>query len=554
MALREILAHFGFTFDKNKLQEADKGIDKVKTNAIGIGDTLKGAAGALAGVFGVEIIRGWVSEIIEAGDSLGDFAAQVSMGTDEIQELRYAGERSGIAAEKLDAGLVKLRATLAKSDPGLTAQLKDLGVEAKDAEGNLKGPAEFLSDLANNIGDLNSSERVELVTKLFGKSGQQFLPLLERGAEGVEELRKRFQELGGGFSAEAIEAAGEMDDALVDWKYAAMGAKAAFAVSLLPAITRLVTWITRAVGWFNRWEGKAQFLRAMLIGIGVVGVKAFSNMLGPLGKLLKMSLRTVLPWAALILILDELWTTFNDGDSVIRDVIDGAFGQGTTKQITDWIKGVIEDVKWFWNGITEGGQEFEDDMAIVAGGIQQTWENSLDALSAAFETYGLVGRMAFASIVNAAYMAAAQIQDAFAGAWNQILLTASSKIVDIASALASVPGMQDTAKKVALAGVGLMGGIKSQGNVAAEQGRQLAEATMFGAEASALSSRMSKFGTDAGFAASARPTESTENNTVNVYMPPGTKPTDAAAVGRAVGREVSGKRRAAIAKLEPVGG
>ncbi len=82
--------------------------------------------------------------------------------------------------------------------------------------------------------------RTNAAVELFGRSGTDLLPILADGAEGVEELRKRYAELAYQWTGETAAAAEEFRDSFEDVKVAMDNVKFTIVQELAPQITTLV--------------------------------------------------------------------------------------------------------------------------------------------------------------------------------------------------------------------------------------------------------------------------------------------------------------------------
>jgi hypothetical protein len=119
--------------------------------------------------------------------------------------------------------------------------------------------------------------------------------------------------------------------------------------------------ITRGVVWLQKLAKGSNILQALLTVLGGAGLASVFKLLGGfrglwaiLGKIL---LRLALP----ALLIDELITTFQGGDTIIKRILDGWFGAGTTAMIVDW-----------FNNLFAKEDEFEQHTADTAEKIRQT--------------------------------------------------------------------------------------------------------------------------------------------------------------------------------------
>jgi phage-related protein len=72
-----------------------------------------------------------------------------------------------------------------------------MGTSFKDAAGNVKPMSEILPGLADTFKSMpDGAEKAALATQLFGRSGTQMLPFLNKGSAGIAELTAKAQQMG----------------------------------------------------------------------------------------------------------------------------------------------------------------------------------------------------------------------------------------------------------------------------------------------------------------------------------------------------------------------
>lgn len=114
---------------------------------------------------------------------------------EDASRLRVVAQQSGIEVDKLGAAFVRLSKN-ADTSAGKKA-LNELGVSLTDANGKalpLKDQLLKLSEGFAKSGNAAAKNRAALA--LFGKSGADLLPLLNRGAKGIDELMAKADKLG----------------------------------------------------------------------------------------------------------------------------------------------------------------------------------------------------------------------------------------------------------------------------------------------------------------------------------------------------------------------
>ena len=204
-----------------QLKRMEKSTDRTNKKMGGLqkalGKVSKGliaAAAAAATAFTVAQAR----QAIAYADSIAKVADKVGVTTEQLQELRFAAEQSGVSARTLDMALQRFARRTGEVAAGSGELLKTweaLGLEIRDQEGNMRPLNDLLADYANAIQNAGSQqEKLRLAFKAFDSEGAALVNLLDQGAEGLEEFKKQAQELGIILSDDTTRAAEVLNDKL----------------------------------------------------------------------------------------------------------------------------------------------------------------------------------------------------------------------------------------------------------------------------------------------------------------------------------------------------
>jgi hypothetical protein len=290
----------------------------------------------LAGSALVQGIRHFADEFEQQAGRIEDTAGSLGLSTDELQELNYAADQGGASAEQMTSALAKLErnAVAAASGSGGAADaFRTLGIQLRDGSGQTRSAGDLMDDLAVNMSRIEDpARRTALAQQLLGTSGRRLLTVLHDGEGGLAAWRAEFAQLGGGISQDAIAAAGRYGDALNRWKVASDSLRAQIATQLLPMLADMVTWVTRGVAGFVRIARESHVVRAAMLVLGGAGALAGARMFAAWARVLMPFARLAAGIAILILLVDDVITLFNGGDSVIGRFIDRMAGVGASQR------------------------------------------------------------------------------------------------------------------------------------------------------------------------------------------------------------------------------
>jgi TP901 family phage tail tape measure protein len=339
LALRELIAIFGIKVDSKELKGAEKNLDDFVGKLKNFGSLIAGGAvGAGAAAF--------VNHVAKVGDEIGDTAERLGVSTDALQAFGLAAQLGGSSAEAMAMSLGMLNDKIGDAARGGASakEFAKLGIAFKDANGEIRPTEEVMEDAADKISKLKTTaEKTTAAMNLFGRPGKQLVPLLSKGSKGLEEMRKQMKALGGGFSKEGVKASGDFADAMDKLSVVGNSWLSGVAVKILPTVQKMVEWFSKASVALLEMANKSNIFQAVLVTLGAVMAVFAINAAIASAPLLLMALAI----AAIVLVVDELITLFEGGDTLIGETIDKIFGKGSSTEL-------VKEVKELWNDIGLG--------------------------------------------------------------------------------------------------------------------------------------------------------------------------------------------------------
>ena len=211
------------------------------------------AAAAAAGAAVLRLTHGTAA----AGDEIGKTSRKLGISAETLQAYRKAADDSGSSSADLDKAIRALGKRSAEASGGnkkLSKAFSDLGVDVHDAEGNLRDVEELLPEVADGLVQLSSDgERTATAMTVMGLGGNELLPMLAGGAEGLQGMTDKARELGGVIDNETIQASEDYMQAIGDLKFAMAGLVNAMGDNLIPALTDAAKWWTSLIKKTSAW-------------------------------------------------------------------------------------------------------------------------------------------------------------------------------------------------------------------------------------------------------------------------------------------------------------
>lgn len=196
-----------------------------------------------------------------------------------IQLLSNAGMQGEMAGTILRGALLKLTAPSAEAEQ----QLKQLGVSAADATGNVRPLAEIIGDLQRAMQGRGTAEQLKILGTIFGaRPAAGMAELLSQGGDKLREYTQALRESGGTAAEVADVQLNTLAGDATLFKSALEGVAIAIGDTFGGLVRIGVRALTRAVGALSAWvKGNREVV--LLAGLSVVAVGAFGVTLVALG-------------------------------------------------------------------------------------------------------------------------------------------------------------------------------------------------------------------------------------------------------------------------------
>ena len=217
--------------------------DGIKKNFSSLGDQagkISGMMGSLGLAIGAAFSAGSIMQLVEMLDTLDKMSEKTGIATESLSALRYAGEIADVSQEKLGTGLKKLAKYMADAAGGndvAAGAFKTLGIAITDSEGKLRKTDEVLIDIAQSFqGWEDGPGKAAIAMRIFGKSGDDMIPMLNLGKVGLQSMASEAKALGAVYGGDVAKNAAEFNDNLKKIKLAAEGTAIALSGPLVRAL------------------------------------------------------------------------------------------------------------------------------------------------------------------------------------------------------------------------------------------------------------------------------------------------------------------------------
>lgn len=185
--------------------DLDRGLNRASSNIGAFAKRIGVAMGALAigagVVAGIRRVSDALGDAIIEADKLGKTAQKIGIPVDELSKLQHAADLSGVSMAQLTTGVGRLSQNLEEFNAtggGEAARVfKALGIEATDANGQLKSSSQIITEVADRFSGMeDGAEKTAFAMELFGRAGRDMIPLLNTGSAGLRDMMREAEQLG----------------------------------------------------------------------------------------------------------------------------------------------------------------------------------------------------------------------------------------------------------------------------------------------------------------------------------------------------------------------
>ena len=310
--------------------------------------------GLLKGLFPLLGITGAVlglatlaKNAFRSADAMEKLSQKTGLAVETLSILSSTAKKVDVDPERLEKGLIKFakaRDELVGGNKDMEEAFRRLGISRKEAL--TLGDDEMVLRLVDRIGKLGDSyQKTAIAQQIFGRGGAELIPVFNRLAkDGVEETRRRLEEMGLLMTKDFAEAAEAAAQGMKKLEGQARGAATQFVAGFVPGITQAIDAMNEAVsgrgvnGFKTLGEAAAWVLKAIIALVVTVG-----KAVGATIAIWEVRLFTLIDMAkGAVAGASEGWETGG-----VKGAIAGFWkgAEGAYKDGTDRIRGINEEFK-----------------------------------------------------------------------------------------------------------------------------------------------------------------------------------------------------------------
>ncbi|MCR6096850.1 phage tail tape measure protein [Salipaludibacillus agaradhaerens] len=396
-----------------KSDEAEKGLNNIdqkgqKTQSrfskvaggIAKGGAIIGGAVLAAGAAGLA----FGNKFAQSADRVDKMSHRLGMSREGFQEWDFILSQAGVEIDSLQNGMKTLsqRMNEARDGTGKGAEAFDkLGVSVHDSNGELKTQEDLFEDSIRSLQGMEDEvEKAALAQQLFGRSGQELLPLLNEKGGSIDDLREKAHELGLVMGDEAVDAGVQFTDTMDQLQRMFQGVFNGIMAELLPGFQSFLDWI---MSYMPQIQATIQVLFDVIgkvFGFAVDVIKTLIDTIqewygvneGTVTKI-QEKLREYYEVAKEVIeqVIEKIqeiiqWVRdwFEENEETLQAIVDGyeAFVEKIFEFIEAFVQYVVDEIRFFLDLLQEIWEEHGE---VIWEVIENIWDTIVSIFETAFD-------------------------------------------------------------------------------------------------------------------------------------------------------------------------
>lgn len=221
---------------------------------------------------------------MQYSNMLDKMSVRTGITTDNLQKLEFVSSQLGVNFDSTRKATTKLSQALSQGENSKI--FKELGIEVRDAKGELKDMSTIFFDSISSLRNIkNPTEQGAVAFKLFGRQAEELLPIFRASDEAVNGLITQFDGLGLTVGSETIQKFVMLTDRLDVMRKQFRKISIDIASAFLPVVekmggfieSRFIPTIKKFTSWLGSLSNKTK-----------INIALFGGLLAAIGPLLFM--------------------------------------------------------------------------------------------------------------------------------------------------------------------------------------------------------------------------------------------------------------------------
>lgn len=308
------------------MKDADKQAGKTSSSMAGFAAKALGALGAVMSVG--QAISGAIGRAEDIA-AIERTSNALGVAIEDVAAFGGAMERLGGDAQGARDSLTDMAESIGEAlqdvESGRAKTFGALGVSLKGVDGQAVGAVEGLMRVADAVQGMSQGEAVFRIKEL-GITDNRTVEALLKGRKELERLMQ-IQKQSNPLTKEQVDRAKQLTDTMGGLKGSVAGASSQFFDMMIPALTKVIDWLTVIVDWAGEHKDFVVGFFAAIAGVVAAVylpamIKAGIATLAATWPILAIGAAIVVAAAAFALIYDDIMNFIDGNDSMIGNMME----------------------------------------------------------------------------------------------------------------------------------------------------------------------------------------------------------------------------------------
>lgn len=380
MKIADFFVGLGFDVDGTpELKELDKGLNKLAGNAA----QLLAVFASMTAAMGIML-----NQTLDLAQGFNLFEKSTGLSANELKRWQYVAGQIGVEGKEVEQSIKAIQQARADimMGSGNVAPWQLLGISPDE------DPFQVLRNIRERIKDLDPAVGRSILGQMG--VGENMFAMLRLSNNEFDELEKKFQ-----LTRENTENLNKTNREWAKFKFEISAVRDRIVAELIPALDPVIKLLRNVVKlmanfgeWLNKGGMAAKLVRVLMIGVAaaiVATTAALTALVGVIGlasvavAALEIATAPILPvlWAAsavvlvavgsiaaLVLVIQDLWTSLQGGEGLIVKVFTG-IGASINQVIEDMLRflGIFQQLQdaanWVYSKLSGGNILSKDEEA-----------------------------------------------------------------------------------------------------------------------------------------------------------------------------------------------
>jgi hypothetical protein len=319
-----------------------------------LGETFKALGEAVLAALAIEKIAEWAAEVAELGEKMQQSAQQTGIAASQLSVFNVAAENMGSSAEGVTSMMGRLERSVAAAGNASSAQAKafnSFGISTAFVREHANDMHAIMMKLAEQFPKFaDGSGKMAAAMALGGRGMGQWIPLLNKGTEGMKEVADQAQRTGTIVDTEMANRFAAADDKFDEFHQAVQGISYTLFDAFRPAISSCVAGITALIENFRQSITQGGLMKDMFVVLVAV-VDACVQGVG----FLSTSFNNFYQMVAIV--VEGVAGYINTLGDVFKNLFAMHF-EDAQKALDDGMKGISEKFHTRLNNMVDNSQDF----------------------------------------------------------------------------------------------------------------------------------------------------------------------------------------------------